>query len=264
MDHQEIENGLIFDRYLKGRLTPEEEERFEEHYLGCAECLDQLEAAQGLERGLRRAFVQDVAEIAAARRLGWLARLARSPGAGLLAVAAILAVGLPTWLAFRNSEMGRELGQQTLVIDQQKSKTASLENELTRERDTNQALTERLNQQSGVPTYELSRFRSSLLGDPEPAQTISLSAVEEPLVFSLPLDQPASGTHRIRLIDDENREIMRLDRELIREGTLAFSVMSSQLEEDDYVVRVESLSPGAEPVTVARFAFRVVAHTSAP
>jgi len=40
MDHSEVEaNGLI-ERYLQGRLDPEEAERFEDHYFECAEsCL---------------------------------------------------------------------------------------------------------------------------------------------------------------------------------------------------------------------------------
>ncbi len=257
MNHQEIENDLIFDRYLKGRLTPEEEERFEEHYLGCAECLDQLEAAEGLQRGLRRAVAQDVAEIAAARRLGWLARAARSPGAGVIAVTAIIvAVGLPTWLALQRSEIGQELDQARSEIAEQADRTEALESELTQERETNQALTERLNQQSGVEIYELQRFRGSLLGDPEPAQTITLADSELPFMLSLPLDRQTPGTYRIRLIDASDREILRLEQPL-HKGALILSLVSTQLEAGDYVARVEIVVPGAEPAPVARFAFRI-------
>ncbi|MCP3963061.1 MAG: hypothetical protein GY719_34920 [bacterium] len=260
MNHQELENDLVIDRYLTGRLPPEQEARFEQHYLGCGQCLDQLEAAEGLRRGLHRAVAQDIVEIAVAQRVGWLSRLARSPGASIVAVAAIIAVaGLPVWLFYRNSELGEDLDRARSTIAEQTSQAESRERELAREREAGQELEELLAQQSGVPTFSLKRFRGSLLGDPEPAQTIILSRVERTLMLSLDLEPQAPGYYRIRLFDSSDREILRLDRlEVNPQGELVFSLVSTQLDAGDYVARVESATPGADPVPVARFSFRVV------
>jgi hypothetical protein len=42
MTHTEIEQGDIVERYLLGRLSPDQEAEFEEHYLGCADCCERL------------------------------------------------------------------------------------------------------------------------------------------------------------------------------------------------------------------------------
>ena len=43
MDHTEIEELQVVDRYLMGKLPEADAGRFEEHYLGCPRCLDELE-----------------------------------------------------------------------------------------------------------------------------------------------------------------------------------------------------------------------------
>ena len=48
-----IEKGLLVERYLRGDLSAEEEAAFEEVLLASPELLDQLEAAERLQGGLR-------------------------------------------------------------------------------------------------------------------------------------------------------------------------------------------------------------------
>ena len=96
MDHQSIDAGNIAERYVTGRLPPEEAARFEEHYLDCPSCCARVEAAERLQRGLRR-----LAEEAAVRRSRRSPRWSRSPRLAL-AAAALLAVALvPAWLELR-------------------------------------------------------------------------------------------------------------------------------------------------------------------
>ena len=91
MDHQSIDSGNVAERYVTGRLAPEEAASFEEHYLDCPSCCARVEAAERLQRGLRR-----LAEESAVRPPG-AARWSRSPRLAL-AAAALLAVGLvPAW-----------------------------------------------------------------------------------------------------------------------------------------------------------------------
>lgn len=99
MDHQTIDSGNIAERYVTGRLSAEDAASFEEHYLICPSCTARVEAAERLQRGLRR-----LAEEAAVRAPGGTAstRWSRSPRLAL-AAAALLAVALVP--------AGLELGQ---------------------------------------------------------------------------------------------------------------------------------------------------------
>jgi len=53
MDRQYIREHQVIERYLSGALTADEEQGFEEAYLGDAELLDQLQAAERLRDGIK-------------------------------------------------------------------------------------------------------------------------------------------------------------------------------------------------------------------
>jgi hypothetical protein len=53
MDRQYIRDNQVIERYLSGALTADEEQAFEETYLGDAEILDQIEAAERLRDGIK-------------------------------------------------------------------------------------------------------------------------------------------------------------------------------------------------------------------
>lgn len=87
MDHDYIEEHGLIDLYHRGRLPPEDEARFEEHFVGCSECQERLEMARGFQRGLKAMVAEEVVK---AGVLSWLARRK-----GLALAALLLAVGLP-------------------------------------------------------------------------------------------------------------------------------------------------------------------------
>ena len=53
MDRQYIRDNEVIERYLSGTLTADEEQAFEETYLGDPEILDQIEAAERLREGIK-------------------------------------------------------------------------------------------------------------------------------------------------------------------------------------------------------------------
>jgi hypothetical protein len=53
MDRQYIREHQVIERYLSGTLTADEEQGFEEAYLGDSELLDQLQAAERLRDGIK-------------------------------------------------------------------------------------------------------------------------------------------------------------------------------------------------------------------
>ncbi len=54
MDRQYIRDNGVIERYLSGALTADEEQAFEEAYLGDPEILDQIEAAERLRDGMHK------------------------------------------------------------------------------------------------------------------------------------------------------------------------------------------------------------------
>ena len=50
MEHSYIEKNALVDRYLNRRLGVEERAAFEEHFLDCRQCLDQLKFAEALQQ----------------------------------------------------------------------------------------------------------------------------------------------------------------------------------------------------------------------
>src|SRR4051812_31811731 len=116
MDHTYIEENGLVERYYQGLLPPEEEARFEEHFVGCPQCTEQLELARGFQRGVKSMVAEDAARatLIQAGLFAWLARRSRLAQWGL-ALAALLILGLPVvWFA---SE-GRSLRQTVAALQQ--------------------------------------------------------------------------------------------------------------------------------------------------
>jgi hypothetical protein len=59
MDHEQIDQFDLIDRYLMGKLPAEESASFEEHFVDCPQCIAQLQTT--------KAFLQDLRFIAAAQ-----------------------------------------------------------------------------------------------------------------------------------------------------------------------------------------------------
>lgn len=104
MDHDYIATNGLVERYRLGSLPPDEEVRFEEHFLGCPECTEQLELARGFQRGLKTMVAEDVAQVAVVQAglFAWLARRGRLAQWGFAAALLVLVVlGVLPVLRFR-------------------------------------------------------------------------------------------------------------------------------------------------------------------
>jgi hypothetical protein len=281
MDHEHIENDHVADRYLQGKLTPEEADRFEEHYLSCQECLGRLDRAERMTRGFKRAAAEDAARLAAVRQAGFfaaLARIGRSRQAGLGVAALFLVLLLPGILAYREfGRLGQELDRTREALaakEQEKPAPASpsaptvvedhatleraqraeadrqrLEQELEQERSARAGLEKDLAQarqpQTNTPILSLSPERSA--GGAEPSHQIRLTPGW--IVLSLELDAPDQDSYRVTLLRG-GKEIWRGDGlEPNATDSLSVSLPTALLSPGDYVVRVEG---------VAQFTFRAL------
>ncbi|MCG8458318.1 MAG: hypothetical protein MI919_18735, partial [Holophagales bacterium] len=99
MNHSQIESENVVERYLIGRLSAEQRARFEEHYLDCRQCLDQLELGRRLHRGLKLVAAEDGAHPRRGPVAAWGAGRGRF-FQGALAAGLLTALILPWIVAF--------------------------------------------------------------------------------------------------------------------------------------------------------------------
>lgn len=115
MEHQEVQQMDMIDRYLSGRLTEEEASRFEEHLLECPACLEQVRWAEDFQDAVRSVAVQEQTQAVAtanavqAGLLVWLVRRSQAQRRALLLAASLLVALPPAWLLWRQGELEREL-----------------------------------------------------------------------------------------------------------------------------------------------------------
>lgn len=101
IDHAAITERSLIERYVQGTLPPDEEERFEAHFLECAECQEALEAQRGFVRGIKTVAAEEAARTAV--RVGLAAWLVRRRALATLAVLAVLAGGVALELLWRDN-----------------------------------------------------------------------------------------------------------------------------------------------------------------
>jgi hypothetical protein len=116
MDHSYIDQHQVIERYALGRLTEDETAAFEQHYLDCSRCLDQLEAAERLHAGLRGVAAEEATRAAARSGLlqALLTRLGRARLATLavaLALVATLSLVPSLTYRFHNQQLHEELAR---------------------------------------------------------------------------------------------------------------------------------------------------------
>ncbi len=77
MDHAYIAEHSLIERYHLGNLPPDEEMRFEAHFVACPECTAELEAARGFRIGMKAVAAEEVTRAQVVARIGLIARLTR-------------------------------------------------------------------------------------------------------------------------------------------------------------------------------------------
>jgi anti-sigma factor RsiW len=278
MDHADIDEHHVIDRYVRGTLPAEEAARFEEHYLSCQDCLDRLDLAESMKRGFQRAAGQDAARVTAAHQLAlvaWLTRLGRSRQATVLAMMLLVAVLLPWGLSVRRiADRDRELAQTRSALEQERAaatsrgtaETERLRAELEasrrdRERERASAaeqLTQARQPQVNLPILFLNAERGGPSID-EPTIRLRLPSSPGWIVLAPEIDPPHQSTYHVILRDAGGREVWRGgDLRLDERDSLSLSLPSSLLAPGDYTLVVEGLAPGRKPVAAGRFVFRVL------
>ncbi len=225
MDHSTIEKEHVVDRYLLGRLSAEEEERFVEHYMSCQECLDTLGRAEKMQRAIKHQAIEDAEP--EKKTAGKLLTFPAGPKASLLALAALLLlVILPSGL------MQRQISELRAELDAARKA------------------------QNNVVLATLGAERGS---GGAPTQIVRLEAEQQWIVFSLELNLLEHEVYRATLRDEDEREIWAsLDLLPTPSDTLTLGLHSTALSPGDYNIQVHGLSPDGGESFVSKFSFRAV------
>ncbi|HTQ80487.1 MAG TPA: zf-HC2 domain-containing protein [Thermoanaerobaculia bacterium] len=292
MDHAAIDENHIAERYVQGRLEPEEARRFEEHFLGCAECLERVELAERLQAGLQRAAVRRAATAAAAAVVGGIALRSRLRQRLLAGLAFLLALALPTALLLpRVLRLDRELAAARLAspaasptnqsrpappgpavspapptptlakppaagaaaAPQESAELAAARSDLKRlAGELERARAPQLN----IPILALSLVRSGP-GEEEPAARLHLPAAAPWAVVSVEPSDPGFPSYRAVLRAGSDSRWQGEGLTLGSSGLLSLTLPREFLDPGLYTLEIEGRPASGAPVPSGTFRFKV-------
>lgn len=291
MDHKYIEEFDLVDRYLTGRLTADETAQFEEHYVSCNKCSEDLWTTEDFIEGLRREPSYQSA-LKRSRGTGgrWIPSLPILRGWVSFATAVLLIVTFAGAVAFFY-----RLRLLRIEVDQAKSEVSKQEQRLEEERQaasladskhkaTERGLTEQLtelqaqlqnerNQEStnSVTQNGASRPKVNLailtLRAPRAGETpagaaneLVLSPTDSSFFLSIGLEgKPAYKEYRITILNDQNRLVsngrgLRPDRY----NSLTAEFNSKSFGDGGYLLTLEGVSVDGRANVVGDYPFRVL------
>lgn len=275
MDHATIEKNGLVERYHRGLLSPEEEERFEEHVVACAECTEQLELARGFQRGLKTMAAEDAARaLVGVGLFAWLARRGRLAQWGI-ALAAVLVAGLPALGFLAQNRTARQVAAEWRQRWEGERQTAAdLERRLaeseTRRGEERRELESRLAQArppegprglAGPVANAAVLLLTAVRGEAgEPAATLDLGRTGE--ILSLAVDVGAGSpfpSYRATLTGPGGKTLFRqggLQPNALE--VLMITFPSSFFSPGEYRLRVEGMRADGGASEVGTYSFRVL------
>jgi len=283
VDHRYIEEADITDRYLLGKLAPEEQDRFEEHFVDCLECLDRLETTKAFSRSLKIAVAEDTEQSRSYVGIGflaWLMRRSRWQQALLVFAAVLLPSAVVTsYFISKIRRVQDQLEQSKKTssdwqrrYEDQRQSASRLEKEL---QDANANLTERrreLETRSGerrelassstfqvqIPVFPLSIVRGS---DPSsgPTSRISIPQSARSIVLSLELENDSRIRSYRATITNAGQHVIWTGSNLKRRSkdTLRIHLSSDLVEPGDYQLTLEGLTRERNYIHEGKYGFRV-------
>lgn len=291
MDHKYIEEFDFVDRYLTGRLTTNETAQFEEHFVGCTKCSEELWTTEDFIEGFRR---EQTYQSAMRHRSGAVGR----------SVPPLL--GLPRWVSFATAflliltiagavtffnrmRLSRietdqakiELSQREQRLDEERqsaslaeSKHKETERELNAQltklqeklqNEGNQESTKRANQYDAsrrpkvnVAILALRTPRASEASSGS-SNELTLSPTPSSFLLTIALEgKPAYKEYRITILNDQNRRVSKA-RGLTpdRYNSLSVEFDSTTFSDGGYLFKLEGISADGRASVVGDYPFRV-------
>ena len=228
MDHSFIEETNQVDRYVRGTMSPAERAAFEEHFLDCSVCLEQLEIAKSLRESVRIAGAELASSSRRAaeprRRWNWMTAGAF---AGLAAVS-VAGIAVYQQLEHTRSELDRT--------------------QLAYARERNGASDMLRNSEPLVYTMSLSR------GAAAPSKPVEIPRSPRWVVFSIQIDASQYRRYRAILRDEAGQPVYQKDGlEPSSPDSIALPVLSTVLKSGGYTLSLEGQEPSGRYQPLSTF-----------
>jgi hypothetical protein len=276
MDHDYINEHGVVSLYVAGKLSPDERLGFEEHFVDCQQCLDQIELTEDLRGALKQVAKEDAARPRVAPQL------ASVPWAGsgfwqqprLVAYASlILAFGLAAVLFAGTRYHRSELAEARRASDDWQRRYAD-------ERQARETLQKQVAQSSDktgnasgdqnplvasvqpAPLFFLNVTRgseqSSDQADTTPANRIAVPETSPWIVLSLEFEKdPAFRSYRARLSDARGRVLWSAENiPSPPSDAIALTLPSHLLSKGNYSVSLEGVTAAGRYLPAAHFSFQ--------
>jgi Putative zinc-finger len=279
IDHLSIASGHVAERYVTGRLSPEDAARFEEHYLDCAECCTRVEDAERLQRGLRR-LAEEAAERTPLAGSPFRAQRLALAAAALVAVALLPAAfergelrrlqqdlaatrgalahprSAPEGAGDRNPDSRRLAALDRDLQAARRGLAAEAERRATAERQ----LADERQPRANLPLLSIAPLRTA--GGPAgdgPVHTLTLPRQAGWIALWIEPGGDEYPAYRATLIDGAGRPALAVSHLLPNDlGALLITVHSTALAPGSYRLVVDGLPQSGKPAPVARAALRIV------
>jgi len=278
MEHSDIEDHHIADRYLSGKLSINERMRFEEHFVDCVECLDRLQTIDDFRAGLRTVAAEEAMRLRAFLSVGQagvlarMARLVRRRQAPLLA-AVILLIALPMALLIMElSSARRELAQAEQASSEWRRKYEESEKsarELAKEAQTPELKSpdspprpsdKAAERQSATPVFALSVVRGDNPDLSQPINRITLAPQSKSVILLLELEpDPDIHSYRVAISTVDGRSVWTKDGlKPNSKNALALRFNSKLFKPGDYLLTLEGITAQGGRAPVATYTFRAL------
>jgi len=271
MEHAYIESNGLVERYHQGLLPPDEEARFEEHFVECPACMEQLELARGFQKGLKTLVAEDAARaVVGAGLFAWLARRGRLAQWGVPLAALAVAAALPALWLLAGSRGERQ--EWRAGLDAQRRSNRELEHRLDESESRRNAERRELEAKIAqakppeaprgltgplvnTPVFLLSALRSD---DGKPA-TIDLARAGDALALAVDVgDDLRFASYRATITKAGGATVFRqLGLEPNALEALMITFPASFFAPGDYRLRVEGVKPDGSASEIGGYPFRV-------
>lgn len=293
MDHKQIDQFNLIDRYLMGKLLAEEAAGFEEHFVDCPECVARLQTTKNFLRDLRFVAVEQASQIGRRQpsrpSRHFLQTLSRRPLA--LAVACLLiaiVLGSAFFLVDYTRRLRAEVNQakslseqwqrryederqstdsadrrhqetETQRAEQLRALEARLKDEEAQRTKMAAELSRWMRPEGNQPIFILNSGRRSGQNAAEAINKFSLPRSATMFAFSISLEgESRYETFRIKIVDDHQRLIWK-NRRLTPEQSDSLSVIlnSNLFQPGHYSLIVEGVKKAGGGAIVGNYPFLI-------
>ncbi len=257
MDHSHLDQSDIAERYVTGRLPAEERAGFEAHFVDCAECLDRIEAAEALRRGMSGLKPSEQRRPPPYRFRQW------RPTALALAASILLLLGIEIGRRLRANSAKSELDAERIAATSAQRQLEDAQASFRQEREARSALEKELARdrqpQLQVPVYALIATRG------DGTETLPVPPVPQWMVVSFERENPPRfERYRVTLLSSNGKQLWQGEARPTSREMLALGLHSSLLPPGTYVFQLQGITKAGSLVPITRYPIRVASAAATP